>query len=231
MRAGAPKVSCVIPVRDGEAFLGEAIESVLAQTRRPDEVIVVDDSSTDLSARVAQAFGPPVRLLRGHGRGPGAARNQGVETAGGDLLCFLDADDLFHPEKQERQLERLAARPDLELSFCMYEMFWEEGLGDEEARYRAVGRHRGARTFQTLVARRSVFEKVGPIPERVYGDNVDWLAQAAEAGVVVEVLDEILVYRRMHPRSLTHVAPSLESYVDVVKARLDRRRANPAWPG
>jgi glycosyltransferase involved in cell wall biosynthesis len=230
MEAGAPTVSCIIPVRDGEAFLGEAIESVLAQTRPPQEVIVVDDSSNDRSARVALAFGPPVRLLRGHGRGPGAARNQGVEAASGELLCFLDADDLFHPEKQERQLERLAARPELEMSLCTYEMFWEEGLGDEEARYRAAGRNRGAHTFQTLLARRSVFDRVAPIPERVYGDNVEWLAQAADACVVVEVLAEILVYRRMHPGSLTHVAPSLESYVDVVKAQLDRRRAKSAWP-
>jgi glycosyltransferase involved in cell wall biosynthesis len=226
VEADRPTVSCVIPVRDAEAFLGEALDSVLAQTRPPQEVIVVDDSSSDRSARIAEAYGAPVRVLAGRHRGPAAARQQGIEAATGDLLSFLDADDTWLPEKQERQLERLAARPDLEMSLCQCEMFWEDGLGDEEERYRAIGRHRGAYLFQTMLVWRSVFDRIGPLdPARIYGDNVDWLARAADAGVVTEVLDEVLVSRRMHAGSLTHVDPSLESYVDVVKAHLDRRRA------
>jgi glycosyltransferase involved in cell wall biosynthesis len=189
-------------------------------------VIVVDDSSTDRSARVAGSYGAPVQLLPGRHRGPAAARQQGIEAASGDLLSFLDADDVWLPEKQECQLGRLATRPELEMSLCHCEMFWEEGLGDEEERYRAIGRNRGAYLFQTMLVRRSTFHRVGALnPARTYGDNVDWLARAADDGVVTEVLDEVLVRRRMHPGSLTHVDPSLESYVDVVKAHLDRQRA------
>jgi glycosyltransferase involved in cell wall biosynthesis len=222
----APTVSCVIPVRDGEAFLAGALESVLGQTHPPDEVIVVDDSSTDRSATIARGYGPPVRVLAGRHDGPAGARNQGLDAARGDLLCFLDADDLWLPRKQERQLARFAARPELEMSLCICEMFWEEGLADEEERYRALGRHRGAHTFQTVMVRRSAFDRVGQVdPRRYYGDNVDWLARAADEGVVAEVLDEVLVRRRMHAASLTHVDPILEVYVDIVKAHLDRLRA------
>jgi glycosyltransferase involved in cell wall biosynthesis len=220
------RVSCIIPVRDGEAFLGESLHSVLSQTRPPDEVIVVDDSSTDASARIARSYGDPVRVLRGEHEGPSAARRQGVQAATGELVCFNDSDDLHLPHKLERQLERLAARPELDVSLCASEMFWEDGLGDEEARYRAAGRLRGAYLWQTMLARRAVFDTAGPIDRhQAYGDVIGWLARARDAGVVAEVLDEVLVRRRMHPASLTHRAPSLESYVDVVKAQLDRRRA------
>jgi glycosyltransferase involved in cell wall biosynthesis len=228
--AAAPTVTCIIPAREGDEYLRAALESVLAQLGPAPEVLVVHDDSTDHVAEMVDEFGPPVRELTQRGKGPGAARRQGADEARGDFVCFLDSDDLYHPDKQRRQLERFAARPELEISLCMAEMFWEEGLGDEERRYRAIGRHRGAHLFQTLMTRRETFEKVGPInPDFFYGDHMDWLLRAEDAGAVLEILDETLVYRRMHARSLTHVSPGLESYVDVVKAHLDRHRV--AEPG
>jgi glycosyltransferase involved in cell wall biosynthesis len=220
-------VTCVVPVRDGEPFLGAALDSILAQSRPPQEVIVVDDGSTDGSAELARAYGPPVRVIESGrtGAGVAAARKRGVDAARGGLVCFLDADDLYDPLKQERQLERFAARPELEVSLCTYEMFWEPGLGDEEARYRAVDRVRGSHMFQTMLVRRSAFGSVGPIDaSRAHGDQVEWLARAADAGAVIEVIDDVLVHRRMHRDSASHVSPSLESYVDIVKDRLDRVR-------
>ncbi len=221
-----PSVTCIIPTLNARTFLAEAIDSVLAQSPPPLEILVVDDHSTDGTRELVTSYASPVRLITRLGEGPAAARQCGVSAARGAFVCFLDSDDLFVPGKQERQLERFEARPGLEVSLCEYELFWEAGLGDEEERYRASGRDRGSHVFQTMVARRSVFEKVGPIhPAWAYGDNIDWLARADEAGAVIEVLNETLVRRRMHPRSLTHRSPSLDRYVDVVKARLDRARA------
>lgn len=108
-----PKVSIVVPNYNGEAWLRETIESVRAQTFPDWEMIVVDDGSTDASAAVVCEHGardPRVRLLaldRNYGR-PSIPRNFGVEAARGDYIAFLDADDLWHPQKLEIQLGTLA---------------------------------------------------------------------------------------------------------------------------
>lgn len=105
----AVRLSVVIPAHDSASTLPGAVRSALDQSVPPDEVIVVDDGSSDGTADAAAAFGPPVRLVRQDRQGPSAARNAGVAQSKGEWLAFLDADDEWHPSKLERQLE--AATP------------------------------------------------------------------------------------------------------------------------
>lgn len=102
---------------NGEAYLREAIESVLAQTYRNVEIIFYDNASTDDSAAIAQSYGEPVRYFRGEQTIPlGAARNAAIAQAKGDLIAFLDTDDRWLPQKLEMQLKRFAECP--EADFC-----------------------------------------------------------------------------------------------------------------
>lgn len=98
-------VSVVIPCYNGAAYLRETLESVVHQTAHPLEVVLVDDGSTDGSAEIAEAFGPPVRVIRQENQGESVARNRGIEEARGEWVAFLDADDIWKPEKLERQLD------------------------------------------------------------------------------------------------------------------------------
>jgi hypothetical protein len=114
-----PRASVIIPVYNLRRFVGEAIESVLAQTLPPEhiEIIVVDDGSTDGSGEVAQRYAPRVRYLRQDNRGLCAARNAGMAVARAPFLAFLDADDRFLPEKLAAQLEVFDARPEIGLVY------------------------------------------------------------------------------------------------------------------
>lgn len=103
-RSPAASVSAVVPCYNGARFLRETLESALAQTHPPLEVIVVDDGSTDDSAAIAASLGPPVRVIRQANQGESVARNRGIDEACGDWLAFLDADDLWHPRKLAAQL-------------------------------------------------------------------------------------------------------------------------------
>src|SRR5207249_11044202 len=112
------RIAVVIPARNAGAFLGEALDSVFAQDVRPGEIVVVDDGSTDDTRAVAEAYGRGVRCLAaGGGRvsvnsGSSArARNLGIAATRGEMIAFLDADDLWVPEKTSRQLALLDAHP------------------------------------------------------------------------------------------------------------------------
>ncbi|TPG49581.1 glycosyltransferase family 2 protein [Roseomonas nepalensis] len=109
-----PDVSVVIPAYNAAKTIGNTIETVLAQTVPAKEIIVVDDGSADDTAMVAEGYGPFVKVIRKQNGGPASARNLGVRQAAGEWIALLDADDLWAPDKLERQL-RLVADPEVGL--------------------------------------------------------------------------------------------------------------------
>ena len=112
------KVSVVIPTYNYGRFIAEAVESVLAQTYPIAEIIVVDDGSTDDTETVVRTFGEKVRYVRQTNEGVCSARNRGINSSNGDMIAFLDADDIWLPEKIEKQLARFAEDPEIGLVHC-----------------------------------------------------------------------------------------------------------------
>jgi glycosyltransferase involved in cell wall biosynthesis len=219
-----PLISCVVPVFNGERYLRETLDSMLGQTYTPVEVIVADDGSTDGTSAVVDSYDGRVRYVRQPNTGHGAARNLGVDAARGELVAFLDADDLWHLEKLERQMARFQARPELEACVTFVQNFWSPELTagkafseDPVPGYRSV----------SLLARRALFETVGHFdPVLRHGNDTEWFIRVAEHGAVVELISDVLVYRRLHEanRSTRLAANSRKEYLRIVKAALDRRR-------
>ncbi len=219
-----PLISSVVPVFNGERYLRETLDSMLGQTYTPVEVIVADDGSTDGTSAVVNAYDGRVRYVHQPNTGHGAARNLGLDAARGELVAFLDADDLWHPEKLERQMARFQARPELEACVTFVQSFWSPELTAAEAfsedpvpGYRSV----------SLLARRALFETVGHFdPALRHGNDTDWFLRVAEHGAVVELMSDVLVYRRLHEanRSTRLADNSRKEHLRIVKAALDRRR-------
>jgi glycosyltransferase involved in cell wall biosynthesis len=193
-----PLVSVVLPVFNGEAFLGEAIESVLAQTWSPVELIVVDDGSTDRSGEIARAY--PLSYVHQENSGVAAARNRGVEAAQGELLSFIDQDDVWLPEKLERQVAALEKDPGAGICSCRFEMFLEPGaeVPDWADAGLLAGSHRTAQVG-TLLVRREVFDAVGPFDTSYFAANdTDWFLRGRDLGVGVVFVEEPLQRYRIH---------------------------------
>jgi glycosyltransferase involved in cell wall biosynthesis len=125
-----PSVSVIIPTYNSAKYLAKSIDSVLAQTRRATEIVIVDDGSTDETRAVISAHGDPtIRYIAAPHQGTAAARNRGIESASGDYLAFLDADDLWRPTMLETQVAVMERDRDLICSFTNFVRF-VDGTGE-----------------------------------------------------------------------------------------------------
>jgi glycosyltransferase involved in cell wall biosynthesis len=224
----APLVSVIIGAYNAERYIAEAIDSVLAQTHRPLELIVVDDGSTDATADIAREYGDAVVLLQQERQGNGGARNTGVARAAGAYLGFLDADDRFTESKVERQLALLAAEPELDMVFGHVVEFVSPEL-DEDARtlIRPAAPEAPWTAPNLMLIRRASFDRVGPFSTTLrVGVTVDWYARAVDAGLRYAILPEVVLERRLHTdNNGRREAAARSQYVRVLKESLERRRA------
>jgi glycosyltransferase involved in cell wall biosynthesis len=228
--ASAPLVSCIVPVFNGEQYLREALDSVLRQTYRPLELIVVDDGSTDGTSNLVASYGEQVRYVPQPNAGPATARNRGIAAARGDYIAFLDADDLWHPQKAALQVARFAARSDLDVCLTGVQNFWMPEVQDEAQRYRDHRRGQAVPgyTSVTLMARSRVFETMGVFASDLkHGADAEWFSRIEERGAVIEVLPDVLVSRRLHEanRSRHWAGRSQEEFLRLMKTLVERRRA------
>ncbi len=217
-------VSCVIPVYNGEKYLAAAIESVLNQTRPPEQLIVVDDGSTDGTAEVARSYATRIEYVYRENGGIAAARNTGVRLAQEDWLSFLDADDLWTPHKLERQLAAVNESPTASVLFGFVQQFLcPEAVTDDLTVPEGM---MPGYVAGTMLARRHVFDTVGLFDEsRTLGEFIDWFARLRESDEVCVMLNDVLLLRRIHGEN-TGVLQSdhRNDYVHILKAALDRRR-------
>jgi glycosyltransferase involved in cell wall biosynthesis len=221
---GSPRVSVIITAWNAERHVAAAIDSVLAQTRPAAEVIVNDDGSDDGTAAVVRRYGSTVTLLSSPHRGIAHGRNQAIQRATGDLLAFVDADDLWRPRKLEAQVAMLAATPTADASFCGLDEFVDEGglHGHRAPRRGVVGP-----VISTLVIRAETAGRIGPFdPSLEVGDWIDWWGRALEAGVQSADVPEVLADRRLHANNHSvRKASESDQYLRIVRAHLARDRA------
>jgi glycosyltransferase involved in cell wall biosynthesis len=232
MRNVTPLISCIVPNFNYARYLPEALDSILAQTYLPIEILIVDAGSTDDSAEVAARYADRVRYMLRPTRHPSETRNAGIAEAHGEFIAFLDSDDLWKPEKLALQMARFTARPDLDFCLTHAQIFWDEALQAEAQRLEQHPRAQSIPGYATttLLARRTLFDRVGLLdPALRSTDAAEWIVRALEQGAVMEILPEMLVFRRIHQNNLTRkdVAGQRREWLHFVKARLDRQRGGP----
>lgn len=222
--ASTAQISVVVPVRNGAQYLGETITSILAQTVPPLEVLIMDDASVDDTALIATSFGSTVRHIRLEQCGAAAARNRGVDAAKGEFLSFLDSDDLWLPQKIQRQLDRLSGHASRSAVFCHMEQFISPeiiGLSISDKDKVLPGY-----SSCTMLLRTQLFRSVGPFPETLKaGEFIEWFARARDAGVEPIMLDDILARRRIHKANQGLTIDGRQDYLRIAKMLIDKKRA------
>lgn len=155
-------VSVIIPTYNRAHLISRAIRSAVANLVPGDEILVVDDASTDNTAEVVARCSGPVRYLRTAHGGAGAARNRGLEAARGDLVAFLDSDDEWYPDKLRLQRTLLERKP--EVLFCFSDFRSKEESGAEEGRFLRHW-HKDARSWDEILAPGVWFSTIAELPD------------------------------------------------------------------
>ncbi len=220
--------SVVIPVLNGAAHVLEAIASALAQLGPHDEVIVVDNGSTDATPELVAAYGDTrVSLLREAKRGPAAARNRGVTAARGRFLAFLDHDDLWPAGRQAGLCAAIEAHPEADAAHGRLRIAFE---GPRDARFEWMeGSHLPDFGLMTYLFRRELLERTGPLDESMlFGEDSDYLLRLRAAGMQRIAWDgDALIYRRHAGNMTNDRAGVTRGMLQVMHRQIVRGRRNP----
>lgn len=218
--------SVVVPAYNVERTLDAAIRSLLDQTFPPLEIVVVDDGSGDATAEIASAFGDPVRVIRQANGGTAAARNRGISEARGDVVCFLDADDRYAPDRLERIASKLEAEPGLDGVLTDALLVGPKGTRRASDWWPvAADRERldiRARViFCALAVRREVLGELGPFDSRfrLLEDVEMWLRLVCRGYAIGYLPDPSYVYL-LNDEGKTQSADPVEGEWELMRVQL-----------
>lgn len=220
--------SVIMPVRNGAAFILEGIGSALTQLDADDEIIVIDDASTDATREVVNAISDTrIRLLDGLGCGVSAARNIGLAAARGEFIAFLDHDDLWPDHCHAIMRSELSSRLDLDAVYGRIRIRFEAGTLPLSSYVAIDGTFAGNSSICNGLFRRSLLDRVGGFAEEMrYGEDTDYYLRLREAGMRAGYCEvDCLIYRRHDNNSTNDRSAALDGMSDILRRRILRRRA------
>jgi glycosyltransferase involved in cell wall biosynthesis len=218
-RAKAPLVSVIIPTYNRGWILKEAIDSVLGQDFKDFELIVIDDGSTDNTPAILETFGPAIRVVQQANQGVSAARNKGIAAASGQLLAFLDSDDIWLPQKLSRQVDFFDTKADALI--CQTEEIWIRNgvrVNPKKRHHKFSGmifEHSLALCLvspSAVISRRALFDAVGRFDESLPAcEDYDlWLRVSCT--YPIHLIDTPLIIKRGGHADQLSKAPGLDKF-------------------
>jgi glycosyltransferase involved in cell wall biosynthesis len=205
MNATQPFVSVIMPIHNGERFLAGAIENIKRQNYRPLEIIVIDDGSTDGTPTIARQFKEDIRYISQEKRGSFAARNVGVKMAKGDIIAFLDVDDLWAEYTLSKQVQHLNAYSSVDIvQGLIQEMTLEKVSQHGDWVFKKSSDPYQFINVGSAVYRKEVFKTVGLFDENLkQSADTDWYYRAWRKNVTKHVIKEVALLYRKHDSNVT----------------------------
>ncbi len=222
-----PKLmSVIVPAFNAEKFIASALESIFTQDYPHHEVIVVDDGSTDGTAAIAQSY-PGVHYFYQPNQGPAVARNKGLAHSTGELISFLDADDIWLPGRSSREVQYLESHPEFDCIIAGIRNFLEPGVSQPSwVSDEMLEKDSSVYQLGTLLAHRWVFEKVGEFDQSYFpSTDTEWFIRLVEAGIRMGIMSEVVLKRRIHAANVSYNTGAAAKMPRILKASIDRKRA------
>jgi len=214
-----PLVSVIVPAFNNGRFIGPALESFFLQTYPEEkrEIIIIDDGSTDNTLEVLKKYDQNILHVRQQHRGIASARNAGVSYARGEIITFLDSDDLWYEERLQRVVERFIKNPRVGIVYHPIELIDSEGVTIEKNFYAAFGYEEGLSGFvgneiasgrifsggSSFAFRRGIIDMLSPLPEDIRRGVDYYMAVIASCHTLAEYIPQILGKYRLHAGNTT----------------------------
>lgn len=221
------KISLVIPAYNAISTIGETITSILEQTRLPDEILVIDDGSTDDTGAHPALDHPVIWVIRQKNTGLYGALNTGFAASRGSFISVLDADDLWAKDKTAVQSALLEERSELSAVTGRIRMFaCPTSTEAERAKWDIPEVPQPGWLLSAMIIRRSAVDALGPFDASLrVGAHLDWMARLREHRGGVHMLEETVLYRRIHTGSLSQRSQARDrDYLAVARMALQRKR-------
>jgi glycosyltransferase involved in cell wall biosynthesis len=223
-----PSISAVVAAYQAEEWIGEALDSILGQTHPPDEVVVVDDGSTDGTARILDGYGGRIRVVRQENRGYPMAMNRAIQEASGEFVAPCGADDIWEPRKLEWQAQAIAAHPEVGFLFGHAVLFGlverdherptGRGLLDGQALWEDLFRINSI-NMPSAVIRRGLFDRIGWFTDKFLADDYEFFFRCLRAGVRFYYEPRIIVRYRRHDDNITNSTAEWHHAMYLVRSR------------
>lgn len=217
--------SVIMPVRNGARFIAEALDSVLEQLAPEDEIIVIDDASTDATRSVvARVQDHRVRILNGSGRGVSAARNIGLASAAGDFIAFLDHDDLWPQQRHRTMLQAMTDDAQLDAVFGRIRIRLDADGTWSPWMHHQDGRHAPGSNLGNALYRTSLLRRLNGFDESLhFGEDLDYFNRLQKIGIRFALCDvDGLIYRR-HAGNVTNDQRAMRNFIfDLIRRHRDR---------
>ena len=202
----------------------------MAQTFDRYELLVVDGNSTDDTAIIARSY-DKVCFFQQTGSGFANAWNDGLRRANGDFIAFIDSDDTWTPSKLAKQIDLLRGEPRLEAAIGKVRFVLERGkVPPSSFRDKVLGHDHVAYMPGVLMARRRLFERLGGWSEDwIVASDIDWFLKLKDSGLPIGLVDEVLLYKRVHSRNLSYLTAADPIYpkeiLRLLRSSIVRKRA------
>jgi glycosyltransferase involved in cell wall biosynthesis len=218
------KVSVIIPVYNGSRYLVATLESVLAQTYPLHEIIVIDDGSTDSSPEILRSYGDRLSVTRQENQGVAVARNAGLRQVSGDVVTFIDQDDLWPPRRTEALIDALRSNPAALVATGQVEVLYERSrppspLDNFGTTLREI-------FVGSLCVRKEVFDLLGPFNTGLgYADDTDFLMRRREANIKTAYINDVTLRYRLHESNTSFQRSVTNAHMmAAIRESLRRRR-------
>lgn len=222
-----PLITVIIPACNAEAFIQETLQSVINQSWSLLEIILIDDGSTDRTGEIAAA-NPGVNVIRQDNQGVAAARNAGIRQARGNYIAFLDADDIWPPEKIAHQVAYMQQYPKWGISYTMHQCFLDGSIDSIPlwVRPELFKEQEPGHVPSALMVTREALEQVGLFNEDYpVAEDAEWLLRAKEKQITIGLVPELLLYKRVHQNNLTGRPDVQQNLFRALAASLARRKS------
>lgn len=195
-------ISVIIPVFNGEKFIAQAIDSVLAQTSPADEVIVIDDGSTDHTAKIIMSYSSAIKYVYQENSGVSKARNHGIKLAQGKYIAFLDHDDIYLPNKLEDAIREFDINPNVNVIAGKWKYLIDKSFLNQTQLDQTI--ERVGILLGSYLFKRDVFEAIGLFDESLnYAEDVDLIMRINNAKMTILKIDALCLLYRYHETNST----------------------------